>query len=361
MKKILLLCCVLWLVGVLLPYALLGGFSAENALSVAAEPAPDDGADIPAAEETPEPIPAPVPEQTETLNPVSFTDSTLGVRVMIDGEEETLPLDEYLAGVLAAEMPASFPDEALKAQAVAARSYVQYRYENPPADGVHDGVPLCDNPAHCKGWRDINAPETAAALGANAQEYIEKFYTAVHSTDGAVLNYDGYAALTAFHAISGGRTENSEDVWGGALPYLVSVASPGEESAVKFRETAKFLREDLTRTLSDAYPDAELSGTADTWLTEVVHSDGGSILSAKLGGAAVTGKELRALLSLNSADFEIAEDGDYVEITTTGYGHGVGMSQYGARAMAKEGSAYAEILEHYYPGTTLAALTHLEN
>ncbi len=346
MKKTVFLVCVLWVATVMLPVFLLGYKTDEPAPGAVA---PDDRAEEAAGEEA-----------AGVFSEVS-QDAAVTVNVMVGEKEVSLRLDEYLAGVLAAEMPASFPEEALKAQVVAARSFILYRMENPPADGVHDGVPLCDDPGHCKAYRDISAPETAAALfGSNSEMYLEKIRAAVRDTDGVVLTYHGDPAMAAFHAISGGMTESAEDVWGAAVPYLVEVESPGEEDAVKFSETVEFDRGALRDTLTEAYPDAALGDDPALWLTDIERSPAGMIKSALLGGVTVSGMELRMLLGLNSADFSLEADGDAVRITTTGYGHGVGMSQYGARAMAREGSAYQDILLHYYPGCTIDFLENSE-
>ena len=342
MKKTVVFVCVLWLATVLLPALLLQNKTDEPVLETNL---PSDGAQ--------EPPDGGVIDVVAELP----RDAAVTVEVMVEGQKVALQLDAYLAGVLAAEMPASFPEEALKAQVVAARSFILYRMENPPADGVHDGVPLCDDPGHCKAYRDVSAPETAAALfGANSEMYLEKIRAAVRDTDGVVLTYNGDPAMAAFHAISGGMTESAEDVWGQAVPYLVEVESPGEEDAVKFSETVEFDRASLRETLLAAYPDASLGDDPAAWLTDVARSPAGMIKSASLGGVTVGGMELRMLLGLNSADFSLEADGDTVRITTTGYGHGVGMSQYGARAMALDGSDYAEILLHYYPGCSFASL-----
>lgn len=342
MKKTVILVCVLWIATVVLPAMLLQNKTDEPVL----------GVDLPSDETL-----APPSDSVADVAAEVSRDAAVTVEVMVGGQKTALQLDSYLTGVLAAEMPASFPNEALKAQVVAARSFILYRMENPPVDGVHDGVPLCDDPGHCKAYRDISEPETAASLfGANSEVYREKICAAVHDTDGVVLTYHGDPAMAAFHAISGGMTESAENVWGQAVPYLVEVESPGEEDAVKFSETVEFDGTTLREMLLTAYPDAALGEDPTAWLTDVVHSPAGMMKSAYLGGVAVSGMELRMLLGLNSADFSLEVDGDVVRITTTGYGHGVGMSQYGARAMAREGSDYTEILLHYYPGCALASL-----
>ncbi len=340
MRKLVLLVCILWVLTAVAPAVLLRGRKAETPHI----PAPKHEEEN-TAEETPS-----VPLQP-------CLDEGVTVEVMVAGEENSFSLDHYLIGVLAAEMPASFPEAALRAQAIAARSFILFRMSNPPRDGVHDGVPLCDDPSHCKAYRNTADEETAKMLfGRDWETALSKLRAAVADTDGIVLTYEGEAALAAFHAISGGRTESAEDVWGEVVPYLIEVESPGEESAVKYQETVTFDSGALRETLEATWRGTVLPEDPEEWLTNIERTHAGMIKSALLGGIPVNGMELRQLLNLNSADFTLTSRGDTVEITTTGYGHGVGMSQYGARAMALSGSDWREILLHYYPGCTLSRL-----
>ena len=340
MQKIVLFVCLLWAMTVTTPVLLhRGGGETERMETVSADTRPET--------ET-----AAVPD-----GPERSADAAVQVEVMVDGLKNAFSLDEYLPGVLAAEMPASFPEEALQAQAVAARSFILYRMAHPPADGVHDGTPLCSDPAHCKGWVRITDDAAAYNLfGSGYRDAREKLRAAVAATDGMILTYVGETALTAFHAISGGRTESAEDVWGEAVPYLVEVDSPGEESAQRFTQTLRFDSGELRERLLAAWPDAQLPKDPALWLTAVERTPAGMIKTALLGGVPVTGMELRRQLGLNSADFTLSVRDGQVEITTRGYGHGVGMSQYGARAMALEGADYRTILAHYYPGCDLSDL-----
>ena len=340
MKKMLGFILLLWLGTILLP-VLAPELSREQA---------EDGPEAEVEMTEPERSEAP-PDAGERL------DAAIRVDVMVNGEKNSFSLEEYLPGVVAAEMPASFPEDALRAQAAAARSFILYRTAHPPADGVHDGVPLCNDPAHCKGYIPIEGEAAAAAaFGGNWETALERVRQAAEDTDGVVLTYEGKPALAAFHAISGGRTESAEDVWGSPVPYLIEVDSPGEETAAKYLETVRFDRAELREMLLQAWPDAELGEDPETWLTDIRRTPAGMIQTASLGGIPVTGMELRRLLSLNSADFTLTAREDTVEITTRGYGHGVGMSQYGARAMALSGADWREILLHYYPGCTLSRM-----
>lgn len=280
-------------------------------------------------------------------------DSSIVFKVQ-DGENVIkMKMNEYLIGVLAAEIPASFPMDALKAQAVAARSFILYRLANPPTDGVHDNAAICTEPSHCKGYKDILSQETAQSLyGAAAQIYIDKFEKAVSDTDGEVMVYDGGPILAAFHSISGGKTENASDVWGGNVPYLTSVDSPGEEEAKKYESTAVFSIDEYKERLEKLCGE-KLTGEAGNWINSVERSEAGGVISAMISGKTFKGTAIRTALELNSTDFIIDIDSAEVVIYVKGYGHGVGMSQYGARAMALEGNDYKEILTHYYNGAAL--------
>lgn len=284
--------------------------------------------------------------------------------VRIGDEVRQVCMNEYLPGVLAAEMPASFPQEALKAQAVAARSFILYRLAHPPADGVHDDAALCADPAHCKGWTDILDAETARArYGAAAEILVDKLIDAVRDTDGEVMLYEGEPILAAFHAISGGKTENASDVWGGGADYLVSVESPGEEDAEKFSSLVVYTKEEYRERLETLCGSDTLGDDPETYIQSIERSEAGGVIRAQVGESTVTGTAIRQALSLNSTDFDLTFSPDAVTISVRGYGHGVGMSQYGARAMALGGADYREILEHYYTGAKLArlSLNRIEN
>ena len=340
MRKMVVFVCLLWLAAAAAPLLFREG-PAESTAAALPDAERRTAEDTGAADTGPEPA----------------ADAKIRVDVMADGIKNSFSLDEYLVGVLAAEMPASFPEAALRAQAVAARSFILRRVAHPPADGVHDGVPLCTDPAHCKGYESLSGEgEAEAVFGSGCDAAVARLRAAVAETDGVILTYEGEAALAAFHAISGGRTESAEDVWGEAVPYLIEVDSPGEESAVKYTETTVYEPGELRELLTAAFPEAELDGDPEGWLTSIRRSPAGMIKSASLGGAEVTGPEIRRVLGLNSADFTLSVRDGKAEIVTRGYGHGVGMSQYGARAMALSGADWREILLHYYPGCTLSSV-----
>lgn len=284
------------------------------------------------------------PEKTETEKKIS-------IFFKENNETRTMNMEDYLKGVLCAEMPATFEKEALKAQAVAARSYTYYRMENRSTE--HPDCPVCTDFAHCKAYKDME--EAKKGWGKNAKEYEKKICNAVEETKGEILKYNGDAALAVFHSqAAGGRTENSEDVWGGSVPYLVSVESHGEENAPNFYSEARFSFKEFKEKLEAYNSKIKIDGAED--IGQIKLSEGGNVKSISIGGEDISGKEMRSLFGLRSSCFKIILQGETVLFEVTGYGHGVGMSQYGANTMASEGYDYKQILAHYYSGTKLEAV-----
>ena len=257
-----------------------------------------------------------------------------------------LSLEDYLFGVLAAEMPASFPGEALKAQAVAARSYAVSN-----AAGKHSAAAVCSDPGCCQAWKSDD--ELRTRWGENYEANAQKIRAAVEATRSQILCYEDAPIFAAFHSSSAGRTEDCGAIWN-ARPYLVSVPSPETVADVpNYISTVSCWPIDFRDTLLSSYPSADFSGAEDAWIGETQLDASGRVAEIVLGGAPVPGTVLRQLFSLRSTAFSLAyEDGLFV-FTVTGYGHGVGMSQYGAKVMAEQGASYREILAHYYPGALL--------
>lgn len=293
---------------------------------------------------------SPSPSPSQGLTPVVARDQNHTVRLLHQGEVVTMNLQDYLWGVVAAEMPASFAPEALKAQAVAARTFTLYRQEGAPME-EHQGADVCDDSTHCKAYL---SPEEAETLwGSAAEEYRQKIRQAVSDTDGVAIYYEGSPILSVFHSTSSGRTENAGDVWTEDLPYLKSVESPGEEASPRYYGQVKLTAEEFRTMFLKAYPSADLSGPPEEWFSEPKRSDGGAISEISIGGVSVTGVRLRELCALQSANATVTVQGDEILIRTVGYGHGVGMSQYGAQAMALDGAGYEKILHHYYTGVAI--------
>ena len=300
------------------------------------------------AERTAPPVPA-AAEATPILPAPTAGPAPMAVRLLVDGEIRELPLEEYLVGVLAGEMPASFAPEALKAQAVAARTFALYC-----ASGhKHAGADVCADPGCCQAW--LSGETMRLNWGPEFEQNLARLRAAAEQTAGEYLSYEGRPVFAAFHSSSAGATEASGAIWN-PRPYLVSVPSPESADTVP-RYVSRLLCEplDFRDTLLAAHPEADLSGGPETWLGPVEHDASGRVASVTLGGVPLKGTELRALFSLRSTAFTLQYGEDGFCFTVTGSGHGVGMSQYGAEVMARNGSDYREILAHYYPGTILVS------
>ena len=263
-----------------------------------------------------------------------------------DGSIRQMDMDTYLEGVVLAEMPASFEEEALKAQAVVARTYTQKAYTT---GGKHGDGSICTEPSCCQAYID---PSEYLARG-GTQKNLEKIQNAVRSTSGYVLTYDGMLIEATYFSCSGGSTEDAVAVWGTDFPYLRSVSSPGEEGAAYYTDTVTFTKQQLEAALN-----VTLTGNSGGWFSDIVYTSGGGVDSVTVGGQTFGGTKLRSLLGLRSTAFTVVPREEAVSITTRGYGHRVGMSQYGADAMAVSGSTYPQILSHYYQG---AVLQYLDN
>lgn len=268
-----------------------------------------------------------------------------------------LPLEEYVLGAVAAEMPVSYDPEALKCQAVAARTRALWSCIALGGSGCanHPGCDLCTDSACCQGYA---SPQVRRLRWGDASDvYARRLEQAVADTDGELLTYDGLPIEMLYHACSGGMTENAEAVFAHALPYLRSVQSPGEESSSSYTSEAVFTRAEAADMLLAAFPDCGVTAESLPGALELVSSTGsGRVRNARVGSVTVTGPELRQALGLRSSWFTWDADDDALVFHVRGYGHGVGMSQAGAQAMAASGSGYRAILAHYYPGTTLAVL-----
>ena len=251
-----------------------------------------------------------------------------------------MELDDYIAGVVLAEMPASFEEEALKAQSVAARTYTRKAMEG----GKHGDGSICTDSTCCQGY--ISREDYL--LRGGKEENADRVRSACAATEDLVLVYEGELIDATYFSSAGGETESALEVWGGDVPYLQSVSSPEGEAVLS--ETLRFSPEEFSKLLGRA-----LTGSPETWFTLVTYTEGGGVASMTIGGQAYSGTELRRLLGLRSTAFTVAADRNSITVATRGYGHRVGMSQQGANAMAQEGSTYQEILAHYYPGTTLTA------
>lgn len=271
------------------------------------------------------------------------------------GKVLVLPLEEYLVGVVAAEMPASFHLEALKAQAVVARTYALRRLLSPRVDNTHPGAHLCADPSHCQAW--IGRGEMRRRWGMwNFYRYSEKVARAVRETAGKVLVYQGELADPVYHASCGGRrTEDAAAVWGYEVPYLKSVPCPWDPPE-RHRQVPYVysLRELLARLGREG---EAVPASSRAQLVEVVgKTQSNRVRAVRVGEVSYPGPEFRKRLGLPSTDFEVKTSGDKVLFLARGKGHAVGMCQYGAQGLALRGARYFEILAYYYRGTKLADL-----
>lgn len=255
-----------------------------------------------------------------------------------DGRLVAMELEHYISRVVLGEMPASFDMEALKAQAVAARTYTLQCIE----DGERHNGAVCTDYRCCQTYME---PEDYVG-NRGTQKHVDKVFDAVAQTDGQVLTYKGKLICATYFASAGGVTEDAREVWGEGYPYLISVESP--ESSVydgeKVHVTAAKFQDKLGITLS---------GPAQSWLGPVSYTIGNGVDHLWIGGKKFSGLELRRIFGLRSTVFTITADSTGVTFQTTGYGHRVGLSQHGADALADQGYDYEQILAHYYRGTTL--------
>ena len=292
------------------------------------------------------------PEEPIHLLPPGEIDSARTLRVL-DGDTVTeMSFSDYLQGVLRAEMPASFQEDALRAQAVAARTYTYYKMSSGGNHG--DTADICTDHSCCQAF--LGKDRAAENWGKNAERYEAKIENAVSATDGQVMLYGGTPILAVFHSSSAGETWNSGQVWAQDLPYLQSVSSPEGEGVPNYYSTVELTEAEFREKFLAARPEADLSGPASEWIQDPV-TDGVHVERITIGGVPVSGPSVRSIFGLRSASFT-AEAGDgKITFYVTGYGHGVGLSQYGANAMAEAGSTWREILEHYYTGVTIGTWT----
>ena len=284
------------------------------------------------------------------------------VKLYLKEENKTveLNLEDYITGVVASEVPADFNKEALKAQAVAARTFYMNKRKNPCKDAETNGGEICDT-TNCQVYMS-KEKRMSSWSRSKGEENWNKIKDAVDSTKSQVLTYDGeLLEYPQFFSTSSGKTEDAKDVFAMDIPYLKSQDSEGEESAPKYQSSTSISADNFIKKINSAYPD---SGLKKDKLSSVVsiksYTEGGSVKEIQLGGSVVKGTDFRKLFNLNSSNFTISINGNTVVIKCKGYGHGVGMSQWGANAMAKNGSTYDEILKHYYSGVDIEKIKYTE-
>ncbi len=272
---------------------------------------------------------------TTSTKPLPQTESC---PILITANNETIPVEDYLIGVLAGEMPASFHLEALKAQAIAARTYVLKQTD-------YGAKPILTTTAH-QVYNDQNLREQKwqTTFAENEQKLTE----AVRQTANQILTYNDELITAMFHASSYQQTESAKNYSGNSIPYLTSTTSPEKLDA----EKTHYTYEELNKKLQQKFSKAQFQNA------KIQRNDSQRIEQIKIGKKTWSGREFRTLLNLKSSNFTWSATANGITLTTYGYGHGVGMSQYGANAMAHNGSAAKQILAHYYPNTTLETIKY---
>lgn len=260
---------------------------------------------------------------------------------------------DYIIGAVCAEMPASFENEALKAQAVAAHTYAVRQRENEiknPTPELNGAYISNDSSKYQAFFTQEQAKEY---FGDNFDEYYSKISECVDSVENQILLYDDEPIVAAFHSMSSGKTESAENVFGNAVDYLVPVESSDDTSAPKYLTEYQFTSDEIAARLKEAYPEIVLPDDKSQWISVKQRTASDTVTSVQAGDINISGWDFRNLLSLRSASFTIDYENGIFSVETHGYGHGVGMSQYGANAMAQKGCTYDEILKHYYQGAEL--------
>ena len=277
------------------------------------------------------------PKIIENTNSDNTTNSSMSEITIYrsNGSIINLNMTDYLIGVVSSEMPASFNLEALKAQSVLARTYA--------LKAKQTGKKLTDT-VSTQSYIDIDQMKNKWENSFNT--YYNKIKNAVENTNGEYLSYNGNYIEALYHSTNNGKTESSLDVFGNYYPYLISVSSEYDKNASSYLRTISMPLDTISNKLG-------LSLNNDSVISILSYTDGGNIKEININGNNFSGKKVRELLGLRSADFDISISDNNANITTRGYGHGVGMSQYGANGMANAGYSYKDILSHYYPGTTL--------
>ena len=262
------------------------------------------------------------------------------------GEVEEVALDSYLCNVVSAEMPADYEIEALKAQAIVARTYTVYKIQNKK----HENADICDDSTCCQAW--VSKEDRLARWEeSKREENWKKIEQCVNETKGKIITYEGKPINAFFHANSGGITELPVNVWGGSnFPYLQVVQTAGEEGYTQYSSEVILTREELLNKLKTKYDDIQINFDDDQDIKILEYTDSNRVKTVKFGNHELSGVETRTLLGLKSTNFEIIKENETIKFLVKGYGHGVGMSQTGADTMAKQGSNCEDIIKHFYVG-----------
>ena len=271
------------------------------------------------------------------------------------GEVEQVNLDDYLCNVVSAEMPADYDSKALEAQAIVARTYTVFKILNKK----HGNADICDSSTCCQAW--ISKEDRLAKWTEDKRDSNwEKICSAVNNTAGKIITYDNQPINAFFHSNSGGVTEIPVNVWGGTgYPYLQSVQTSGEEGYTQYASEVEFTQEELINKLKEKYSDIEIDFSNNDDIKIIEYTESSRVKTVKFGNHQISGVEARTILGLKSTNFEISMSDNKIKFSVKGYGHGVGMSQTGADAMAKQGISAEEIIKHFYTGVEIKDINSL--
>lgn len=274
------------------------------------------------------------------------------ITVFLSNTKKNLTVSEfeYVCGSVAAEMPLMYHEEALKAQAIACYTN-SLRLKNSSNKTEINGADISDNPATHQGY--LTREEREEKWGEEYQKYESKLETIVKAVEGEYLTYDDEYCLCAFSAICTGTTESAENVWGEKIPYLVSVKSSGDTLSPQYSSTNTFTKSQFISIMKDLGVSINSKVNLEDVIGKSKASKAGTVLKIEINEKSLTGEQIRSAFSLKSAAFKITATENEVTFKVSGYGHGVGMSQYGADYMARQGSTYDEILKHYYKGSEI--------
>ncbi len=295
-------------------------------------------------------------EQASLTTQISTTEKsnpgeTISVFRTSVNKAQSITMFEYVCGSVAAEMPLAYHEEALKAQAVAC-------YTNAlrlKTDSTYENGDISDDSRIHQGY--IDEAQRREKWGADFNKYESKLKAAVKAVESKALYYDNELCVAAFYAISCGKTENAKNIWGTDVPYLVSVDSSGDKYSPNYASTVVFDKTDFVENAQEICPEIKNIKTTENVITVTKKSPSGTVLQATLNGKTFTGEEIRKAFSLRSPVFTVKATADTVTFNVSGYGHGVGLSQYGSDYLARQGMNYKEILSHYYSGAELKSTT----
>lgn len=315
------------------------GIPKENSSSITEQALSDSGEEV-------SPQPQSTEEQAQPQDYFSILDATTG-RVSV------VSALDYTIGAVAAEMPMTYADDALMAQAVAAHSYALSLQQNPDKEQklVDANADFEADPTRKLGY--ITQKEMKMLWGEDYEVYYERLKNLIEPIIGQVLTYNGAPITACYHAISNGMTQSAEDVWGQSVDYLTPVDSSADTQSPEFEQTLTMTAQEVKDALTSNFAGIDCSGEPSQWFGVFQRNEQNYVTSVMVGETKCKASDMRTALGLRSTDFTITWTNDCFTIVTRGYGHGVGMSQFGANVMALNGTSYDQILAHYYPGTTL--------